>query len=78
MLHNTDNYSHLGHNLWNEITGLDYLLRHVAANKLPTICIVNPDLTEMHGRLDEILPDLKGTIPSRMNRNQKGYNLPRP
>ena len=45
-------YRHLGHHLWNELTGLDAALRDNASAE---VFSVNSDRSEMFGRLDDLL-----------------------
>ncbi len=55
-------YWHLGHHLWNELTGL-----HMAMHKLPVgapldVFVAQSDDTEMYGLVDELFPALSGHV----------------
>ena len=49
-------YWHLGHHLWNELAGIDYLLGRVPSDQIPTLYVLQADKTEMYGKLDELFP----------------------
>lgn len=54
---------HLGHMLWQDISGVCQLVESVPADKLPTFRLFDCDLgPEMYGPLDEIFPELKGRV----------------
>ncbi len=53
---------HLGHHLYNELGGLDLVVRSVAAKKLPKILLINAFRSEMYGPVDSIYPEVAGTI----------------
>jgi hypothetical protein len=55
-------YWHLGHHLWNELAGLDYLLGQLSSDQIPPIHIVQAEKTEMYGRLDELFPEIMGRV----------------
>lgn len=55
-------YYHLGHHLWNELTGIHAVLQKVPAASLPQIFVAQPQRTEMYGKLDELFPQLGGRI----------------
>lgn len=55
-------YWHLGHHLWNELSGLDCLLERIPPAKIPPIYILDAGRTEMYGRLEEIFPPLSGLV----------------
>lgn len=54
--------NHLGHHLWNEISGLDYIARHVDADRMPEVALGNADESEMFGPIDAIFPQLAGKV----------------
>jgi hypothetical protein len=51
-------HHHLGHHLWNELSGLDALLKRVDPNAIPAILVVAPQHTEMYGKVDQIFPEV--------------------
>lgn len=54
---------HIGHTLWNELSGLDRICRTVAPDRLPLICVQNVEQgTEVYGAIEEILPDYAGRV----------------
>lgn len=53
---------HLGHHLWNELTGIDDLVRHVPVPEIPEIILVGAAGSEMYGKVDEIYPELAGRV----------------
>ncbi len=53
---------HLGHHLWNELTGLDALVRDLPAKKLPPVYVLNAIETEMYGPIDALFPALRGRV----------------
>ena len=57
---------HVGHYVWQDLTGLDWLLRHVAADRLPH-CVVfdHAQGAEMYGQIDGIHPALAGRVIRR-------------
>jgi hypothetical protein len=55
-------YWHLGHHLWNELAGLDYLLGQLSIDQIPPIYILQAEKTEMYGRLDDLFPEIIGRV----------------
>jgi len=53
--------AHLGHQLWNELSGIDWLLRS-ATDLHPPEWIVPDRQTELWGPIDEIFPQLQGRV----------------
>lgn len=53
---------HLGHHLYNELGGLDRVVRSVATEKLPPILLINAFKSEMYGQVDRLYPELAGKI----------------
>lgn len=54
---------HIGHQVWNELTGLDRLVREVPAAALPTVIV--PDASEgseVFAPIDRIFPELAGRV----------------
>lgn len=64
-------YDHLGHHLWNELAGISATLEHAGADRMPSVFVINPEATEMYGRLEEIFPELRGKV----SRLPNGPNL---
>ncbi|HEY1936279.1 MAG TPA: hypothetical protein VGG99_30090 [Acetobacteraceae bacterium] len=58
----TIQYVHLGHHLWNELTGLNELVRQVPAANLPPVLVGYRSQTEMYGKIDELYPELAGKV----------------
>ena len=52
---------HLGHQLWNELTGIDWFLRSMAGPCLPKWIVPGAE-TELWGRIDEIFPQIEGRV----------------
>lgn len=62
---------HVGHHLWNELTGLDRLVRTVKQDDLPMV--IAPDAeegSEVFAPLDRIFPELSGRIDRRLHGSQ--------
>lgn len=55
-------YWHLGHHLWNELTGLKWITNAAPAAKLPVVVVVGADVSEMYGRIDQLFPNFTGKI----------------
>ncbi len=55
-------FSHLGHHLWNELTGLQALTASLPAASLPPVAVVGSGSSEMYGKLEALFPGLKGRI----------------
>jgi hypothetical protein len=53
---------HLGHHLWNELAGLDRMVKCVSASKLPNIYILGASHSEMYGPVDQLFPELGGRV----------------
>ena len=54
---------HLGHQLWNELTALDRLVRTVPAAHLPEIIVPNAaEGSEVFAPIDRIFPELEGRV----------------
>jgi hypothetical protein len=58
----TYNQGHLGHHLWNEMTGLEQIVARVDSRHLPKVLIVNAAATEMWGKLDAVFSQLAGRV----------------
>jgi hypothetical protein len=56
-------FKHIGHHLWNELTGLDHVCRLGGAT-VPSapIFVVESRSTEMFGRLEDLFPQFSGRI----------------
>lgn len=54
---------HMGHTLWNELTGIDRIRRVLPAASLPTTIVPNANRgTEVYGPIDRIFPELAGKV----------------
>ena len=61
---------HIGHVLWNDLSGINTIVRRAKPNNLPRFMLCDAELEpEMYGRLDEIFPELRGLV----DRNPKGF-----
>ena len=55
-------HEHLGHHLYNELGGLDYVVNALPRTVLPNILIINADKSEMYGPVDVIFPEFADKI----------------
>ncbi len=53
--------NHLGHQLWNELSGIDQFLRSASGPHLPEWIVPGPE-TEVWGSIDQIFPQLQGRV----------------
>ena len=54
---------HMGHQLWNELTALDRLVRTVPAAQLPRVIVPNAsEGSEVFAPIDRIFPELEGRV----------------
>ena len=53
---------HLGHHLWNELTGLGAVATRIPQPQLPEILLIPASGSEMYGNLDKIFPELAGRV----------------
>lgn len=54
---------HIGHYLWQDLTGLDELVRRVPVQKLPHCLVFDSHMqAEMYGPIDRIYPQLEGRV----------------
>ena len=54
---------HVGHVLWNELTGLDRIRRALPAEALPVVIVPDPEAgTEVFGRVERIFPEFHGKV----------------
>ncbi len=53
--------NHLGHQLWNELSGIDQFLRAVSGPHLPEWIVPGPG-TELWGPIDRVFPQLQGRV----------------
>ena len=59
---------HTGHHLWNELTGLDRLLRRAPRDRLPMVIVPDADEgSEVFAPLETIFPEFKGRIDRRLH-----------
>ena len=53
---------HLGHQIWNELSGIDYAVRDIP-DALPTWLVLGPDQgVELYGPIDQLFPELAGRV----------------
>ncbi|WP_428393533.1 hypothetical protein [Lichenicoccus sp.] len=63
---------HTGHHLWNELTGLDRLLRRAPRDRLPVVIVPDTDEgSEVFAPLETIFPEFKGRIDRRLRWPQR-------
>jgi len=55
-------HDHLGHHLWQELTGLDTLQRALPPEALPPVLVVDTARTEMFGPIDALFPAFAGKV----------------
>ena len=54
---------HVGHVLWNELTGLDRIRRALPVEALPMVIVPNPEAgTEVFGAVERIFPEFHGKV----------------
>lgn len=53
--------NHLGHQLWNELSGIDRFLRSASGPHLPEWIVPGPE-TELWGPIDQVFPELQGRV----------------
>ena len=54
---------HIGHHLWNELTGLDRMVATLPTANLPTVVVQGePDAGEAYGAVDALFPELVGRV----------------
>lgn len=54
---------HIGHQLWNELTAYERLLRHLDRTRLPVIVVPNADRgSEAYGPMDMLFPEWAGRV----------------
>ena len=58
-------HSHLGHHLWQDLSGVASIVAHVPAGSMPEIVMLNADASEMFGRIDRLYPSLHGRVDRR-------------
>ena len=63
---------HLGHHLWNELSGLEEVVKRVPGTKLPDVYICAGDRSEMYGRVDRVFPELVGRV-KRLDANAQSF-----
>ncbi|KPF85180.1 hypothetical protein IP70_13415 [alpha proteobacterium AAP38] len=55
-------HHHLGHHLWNDLTGVDYLHSHASLDHPWTIHVLGAQHSEMYGQMDHLFPNLEGRV----------------
>ena len=53
---------HIGHQLWNELSGLDVATQAVEPEQLPDILVLGGCSNEFFGPIDQIFPELSGKV----------------
>lgn len=53
--------NHLGHQLWNELSGIDQFLQSASGLHLPEWIVPGPE-TELWGPIDQVFPQLRGRV----------------
>jgi hypothetical protein len=64
-------HHHLGHHLWQDLTGICMLSDQLRPNQIPETSIVGSKATEMFGRVDDLFPAFGGKI----NRDYPNHDL---
>lgn len=55
----TYHFPHIGHHLWNELTGLNEIVRQTPPGSVPDVIMVNPLGSEIYGPVDRIFPEIR-------------------
>lgn len=58
-------HKHLGHHLWQDLSGVASVVADVPAASMPEIVMLNADASEMFGRIDRLYPSLHGRVDRR-------------
>ncbi len=67
---------HMGHQLWNELTALDRLVRAVPASRLPSVIVPNAaEGSEVFAPIDRIFPELEGRVDRELRSPQGTGNF---
>jgi hypothetical protein len=53
---------HIGHHLWNELSGIEDLLSMVADVDLPQVIVLNAKGSEMYGNIDDLFVNFSGKV----------------
>lgn len=53
---------HLGHHLWNELTGLHAVVTELPKEQIPDILMISGPRSEMYGHVDLLFPELAGKV----------------
>ncbi len=53
---------HLGHHLWNELSGLHTMVTELPRETLPDVLMISGTRSEMYGHVDKLLPELVGKV----------------
>jgi len=63
-----DSVAHLGHYLWNELTGIDKIVRNISSDRLPTIwSLTSREQSSFYGALEDLYPELMGRVNRTAN-----------
>jgi hypothetical protein len=65
--------SHLGHQLWNEFSGLEAIIRNVPRQDLPQITSLGGRAHGCFGPLDKIFPEFRGKIRDELQSEREIY-----
>lgn len=67
---------HMGHLLWNELTGIVQIVTHVPPDKLPLHIIPNPEEGgELYGPIDRLFPELAGYVIREIPDTENFFNF---
>lgn len=66
---------HPGHHLWNELTEVDRLVQHFAAERLPEMLLVAGAHAELYGDLEALFPELQGKVERRYTGHEIGQYI---
>lgn len=59
---------HIGHQLWNELTGLEKACTELSPERMPEVVVLGSNHgTELYGRVDELFPPLSGFVNRTVN-----------
>lgn len=59
--------AHLGHYIWNELTGIGKIVRHIPREHLPIIWnLASSEQSSFYGPLEDLYPEVKGHVTTAM------------
>lgn len=65
-------HNHLGHHLWQDLTGAFEMTRRVSSENLPELYVINSAASEMYGRYEDLFPEYRGKV-NRSCRSQDQF-----